>query len=273
MRKFDKKFFEFPLCLLSYNDPKIIDKIISYSIVKYSQKVKIEVENRANMCVGIYDGHFDWDKKEDLQLIIASKELGIKLSTLSYSRKCYQELNNYVEYFVKMHGNDAWCRIGNSLLFETRDKRFAEQDFRILCAIQSDLGKQKKFSRIVLDKIRYRMYGYKSKDIYNSINEDHYKLLTDKQLRSRIDKLHAKQFYSKFTYRRRQTFYSTRLDDEELQEAVGNSKLFWAKKKMNFEDTMISDKIYDKIQNLKLEKSKIKSDSRRKLEAQFRNNK
>jgi hypothetical protein len=84
-------------------------------------------------------------------------------------------------------------------------------------------------------------------------------LLSDRQIGTVIEVLHAKNFFSKFTYANRQTFFSTRLSNDELYKAVKNAKIFWAKKKANLMDKQVSGEIKQEIGNLKLIKFEFNS--------------
>jgi hypothetical protein len=137
-------------------------------------------------------------------------------------------------------------------MFEVLDGRFDFKQFLVLCAFSSILGKKKKFVRITYDRIRYAMYGYKSKKIFEK-TDTKIELLTDKQLKRIIDILHSKKFFSKFTYRNRQIYYSTKLEDEELREAVKNSKIYWKKKQLQIVDKIFSNEIKSELDKLNLE--------------------
>ena len=68
MRIQDKKFLEFPLCLLAIDDADIFEKIISYSIFAYSQKIER-----------------------------AGDELSITTASINKTSKIFNELNGFVE--------------------------------------------------------------------------------------------------------------------------------------------------------------------------------
>ena len=73
-------------------------------------------------------------------------------------------------------------------------------------------------------------------------------------MKNRIEFLNAKKFFSKFTFARRQIYYSTRIDsNEELIEAVKKSKLYWMKKKLQIEDIAASNNIKRELLMLKNE--------------------
>lgn len=252
----DKIMFDFPLCCLSYPlvDREKIGMIISYCIVEHSKKIKTNVENRVNDYLEENKSPAGFNKKllSHKRLLLAGKEIGISLGYIPQTISSHETLSNYINNYTFKNGNDSYCRIGKSLCFETRDNHFQFRQFSVLCAIQSILGKTKKFKRITKDRIRFAMHGYKSKQVaLKELNGENV-LLTDRQLGTVIDTLHAKKFFSKFTYANRQTFFSTRLTDKELYEAVKSSKIFWATKKANLIDKQGTDEIKTELGKLKL---------------------
>lgn len=254
-RKSDKIFLEFPLCCLSYNDERLFEKIISYSVVKYSHKIDTATDKRAERLMGKDAENLD---EYSIKIFLAAEELKVTILSLSKTIRDFEELSKHVSKFEVKFGKDAYCRIGRTITFETIDGQFTEENYRILCAIQSILGKTKPFVRITLDRIRYRMWGYKSKSIYLKENPQQINLLTDKKLSRRINLLNAKAFFSKFTYRRRQTFYSTKLVDAELRKAVKNLKIFWQKRKLNIGDDKYSKEIKRELDQLNASKIRLK---------------
>jgi hypothetical protein len=109
------------------------------------------------------------------------------------------------------------------------------------------------------------MNGYRSKTIYQNSGVK-LQFLTDRKLKQRIDLLNAKKFFSKFTYGHRQIFFSTRLDDEQLREAVKKSKIFWAKKKLQLADHIYSNEIKQELDKLSVELEAVRNYKRIKLE-------
>lgn len=243
--------FEFPLCCLSYPSDDRLNLIISYCIVEHSNKIKTKIDSRiAELDKYPYD--FNRKSERHKRIILAADELGVMLGSVTGTIANHNQLSAFINNFKLKFDKDSYCRVGRKLLFETRDGQFDYRSFSVLCAIQSVLGKSKKFKRITKDRIRYAMLGYKSKAVALSEMSKGTMLLTDRQLGTVIEVLHAKKFFSKFTYANRQTFFSTRLSNDELYQSVKNAKIFWAKKKANLMDKQVSSEIKQEIGNLKL---------------------
>jgi len=251
--KKDGILLEFPLCCLAmnYDGEELLNNIISYCIVRHSQRIVTRTQERVLYFKGKMPKDFNPDSKSDCQILLAGEEFGITMRRIMDTKNRYSEVSNHIQEYEYRYSKDAYCRIGRDLLIETRDGKFQYKYFAILCAIQSIIGKRKPFIRITKDRIRYRMWGYKSKDIAHKEMNGGQILLTDRQLKRIIDFLHAKKFLSKFTYARRQTFYSTRLTDEELIAAVSNQKIYFAKKKSGFEDDKATREIKSHLRLIK----------------------
>jgi hypothetical protein len=239
----DGIFLEFPLCALRFigNEKSHIDFIISYCIVKYSQTLK------------------HGSKKE--KLTESAEFLGITLGNYLNTENKYDQVNSFIQSFTNKYGKDSYCRMGKKLTFEARDGQFDFKQFLVLCAIQSILGKQKKFVRITYERIRYAMQGFKSKKVFEQSSQQ-VELLSDKQLKRLVDVLHSKKFFSKFTYANRQIYYSTKLEDEQLREAVKNSKIYWKKKQLQIVDRACTNDIKSELDKLNLELATMREQKR-----------
>lgn len=256
MRKFDGIFLEFPLCALAFDEDEWIDKIISYCIVEHSINVKTNVRHRINELEEDDELPNDFDRKniKECQIILAAKELGIIAGSMKSMKKNHNELENFINGFINKYGKQPFCRIGKKLCFEARDGKFDKILFRVLCAIQSKLGKQKSHRIITQNEIIFRMWGCKNREIFEKERTSEYKKTGRKKIKSLTDILEAKDLISKFTYARRHTYYSTRLDKQELINKVKESKKYWAEKKLNIEDELGTQQIKEELEAIKKKK-------------------
>lgn len=243
----DGIFFDFPLCSIRYikEDRSLIDYIISWCIVIHANNLE------------------DGTHKERVNS--SARYLGVVLGNYSDTMERYNLLNKSIQSQLKLSGKDSYCRMGKMLTFEARDGQFDFNQYRVLCAIHSILGKKKKFVRITYDRIRYAMHGYRSKELFlkSAPNVD---LFTDRRLKYIIDILHSKKFFSRFTYGRRQIYYSTMLDDDEkLRDAVKLSKIYWQKTKLRLEDKVATAEIKKELEYLRCETRYFEQQKRNKL--------
>ncbi len=237
---------------MNYDEEELLSHIISYCIVRHSDKIETRTQERVNSYERKFPKDFNPDSKTDCQIILAGEEFGVTIGTIQSINKRFSNVSNFVQEYEYKHNKDAYCRIGKKLLFETRDGKFKYKNFAVLCAIQSIIGKTKKHSRITKDRIRYRMRGYKSKVIAEQEMNGSQHLLSDRQLYRIISTLHAKKFFSKFTYAKRETYYSTRLTDEELRDEIREMKIFFARRKLGIEDAKATDEIKTQLRLIKL---------------------
>jgi hypothetical protein len=254
-REFDKKFLEFPLSVLIFLAGKRerINDLMGYCIVKQTDKVNLsnsEINNLVKHLIEEREKTIYGYKKESIyhkKILIAASHFGIIIPNVYSVIDEYNRVLELISPFITRNGKDAYCRIGKELLFDVREGKFDYKLFSVLCGIQSIL-RDDKFKRITYDRIRYAMHGYKCKSVYEKENPG-IKLLTDRQLKRLVDLLHAKQFFSRFTYANRQIFYSTKIDsDDQLREIVKQSKLFWDKNKSNIKDKITTLEIKQEIQ-------------------------
>jgi hypothetical protein len=250
----DGVMLEFPLCCLSYpvDNGQKVGMIISYCIVEHSKKVSSFIHKRIRELGRELPVDFDEIEELHSKIVLAGDELGITVSSIKNTLCHHQLLLNFISDFTDKYGKDAFCRIGKKLCFEARDGKFEYSLFTVLCAIQSILGKRKPYCRITKDRIRYRMNGYRSKKIAEMEIIDKSLLLSDRQIGNRIKILYGKNFFAKFTYAQRQTFYSTRLTNEELRDWVKKSKIYWAEKKAGVIDKQTTEEIKTKLKLIKL---------------------
>lgn len=265
MKKFSKKYLNFPLCCLTYPGKNYLDLVIAYSVVKYSQKIEESLDPRLCRYDKDYPHGFDDSNEEHIKILLGAAELNEKIQSIPYLLDRFELMDKHVTEFEDKYGNDAYCSIGKELIYETKNKIFSEELFRILCAIQSVLGKKTQFSRITKETIRFRMWGYKSKKIFEAKNPSDIKLFTDRVIGKRIELLVAKGFVTKFTYAKRETYFSTRLSEDELIEKVRDKKIYWAKRNLNTKEQIESEKIRSQINAMKEFKSNLRLVKKEKI--------
>ena len=252
-----KVFLNFPLCLLSKEQDKVklINLILNYCLVEKALSYEEDYEPTEEQITDFEENYKSYNPSNSLhnRMIKALDFFEFTLGNFNFTITQYYDAKKYINNFEEKNGKDSYAAIGLDLVWDCLGKGFGLEHFKILCAINSILGKRKKYVRITLDRIRYAMHGYRSKAVYNKSNHRSTKmLLSDKQLKNRIDFLNNKKFFSRFTYARRQTFYSTQIkSNEALIEAVKNYKVFRAKRKLGIEDKLGTDLIKIELERIK----------------------
>jgi hypothetical protein len=230
-----RRYFQFPLCTLSYGatEQECLNHIISYACVEHGKRKwwKSSSEERrvyrsakespvaANRYINL---------KDDAQLSAAmgASHLGMTIGSGSGIVESHKRLANFISSFEKRYGRDARVRIVTDWVFEARDKQgISYIELATLVAIYSKIGAKKSAVRITRDEIWRRAHGCKSKLVFEAAHGERMRpLFTPRQIRAAVDRLHARRFFSRLTFARRQTFYSHRLTASQLADSVVQKK-------------------------------------------------
>ena len=134
----------------------------------------------------------------------------------------HARLSRFVKEFEEKHGTDARVRIRADWVFEVRDnKGMSFQELAVLVAIYSKIGAARRPVRISRDDIWRRAHGFKSDRVFRAeMDGRRDPFVTRRQVRSIIERLHARKFFARVTYARRQTYYSHRMSAKQLNEAI-----------------------------------------------------
>jgi hypothetical protein len=229
----NKPFFHFPLCLLStIGDVRTgLSRIISFACVEVGierwQKFSASEREARRLdfpSPEVCSGSLDLEKDEQLQAIAGCEYLHVCAGNVKGMLACHAQLSSFVKEFEARHGTDARVRIRTDWLFEVRDnKGMSYPELAVVAAIYSKIGASRRPVRITQDEIRKRAHGFKSDRVFRG--EIHRKPeLTSRQVRSIVERLHARNFFGRMTYGRRQTYYSNRLSSKELADHIFRAK-------------------------------------------------
>ena len=230
-----KGFFQFPLCLLSTVENVLSDVggIIAFACVELGkmrwqtfsaneqQAKRLGLPNRRTCRCNI-----DPTKDEQLQTVAGCEYLHITIYDVKSMLADHARLSRFVKEFEDKHGRDVRVRIHTDWLFEVRDnKGMSYPELAVVAAIYSKIGASKGPVRITQDEIRKRAHGFKSDCVFRAeIHRRRKPELTPRRVRSIIERLHARNFFGRMTYGRRQTYYSNRLSSKELAEHIFRAK-------------------------------------------------
>jgi hypothetical protein len=231
----NKRYFQFPLCALSFvqQGKNGLDCIISFACVEVGKKSWqkfSENERGARRSVfpaqEVCSGSVDLEKDEELQAVVGCEYLDVCARNVKRMLASHAQLSSFVREFEKRHGTDARVRIRTDWLFEVRDnKGMSYLELAVLAAIYSKIGAARGPVRITRDEIRKRAHGFKSDCVFRAeMNRRRKPFVTPSQVRSVIERLHARKFFSRLTYARRQTYYSNRLSTTELADHIFTAK-------------------------------------------------
>ena len=218
-----------------------ISDIINFAIVNEAVKIQDEVLEK------IFDEeeHTEvnkWDPNDLTHhkiLIVAGRKRATVGNCFSLL-KSHEAVSKFIKKYELQYGNDMWTRIGVDIAWDTLNGNFDYDLFAILCAVNGILGTKAAFKRITINRIRAAMNGYKKYPIYKEIiqsgnlSENNLSKIKDRTLYRKLDKLSDMNFFLKYTYKKRQTFYSTRIATiEELVESVCRVKSNRMRKRAN----------------------------------------
>lgn len=150
--------------------------------------------------------------EEAIKIVSVSITENIPVHSIAGVKEGYKKVCGIISTFVEQTGAQPYCRISKEVLLKVSRGQFDNELFRILCAVKAIIGSRKPAMRITYDRIRFAMYGYKSKDAFANaqIKDKRVSEITDKMLRLRVRKLSAMKFFLTFTYNRKAVYYSTR---------------------------------------------------------------
>ena len=218
-----------------------IKNIIDFSLVNEALKIPDEaLESIFDEASQIEVKRWNPDDPTHQRILITCSRKGLTVYDCFSVYNSYKSETEYLDEFKLKFGNDMWTRIGVDIAWDTLKGNFDYDLFAILCAVNGILGTKEAYKRITLDRIRAAMNGYKKYPIYKEIiqsgnlSENNLSKIKDRTLYRKLDKLSDMNFFLKYTYKKRQTFYSTRIATiEELVESVCRVKSNRMRKRAN----------------------------------------
>jgi len=228
-------YFQFPLCSLSFGRDikERLDALISFCCVEMGVKrwqtfsADQRVSRRSFLPPPhVCQGTIDLAKDEEVQLVVGCEYLNVVCHNVRGMLASYARLRPFVEDFERKHGTDARVRIRLDWIFEVRDNKGMPYPYlAVLAAIYSKIGDSEGPVLITRKEIWWRAHGFKSGRVFRVEMGRRKPLLTPRQVRTIIERLHEQNFFARVTYGSRQTYYSNRLSNAQLAEAVYNLKV------------------------------------------------
>jgi hypothetical protein len=231
----DKRFFHFLLCLLSSGRDikERLNGIISFSCVEVGIKQWQQFSPAQQHFRRSRPPHpsfctckIDLRNNEELQLIAGCEHLNVVCHNAKGMLADYTRATRFIKDFERKHGTDARVRIRTDWIFEVRDnKGMSYPEFAVLAAIYSMIGVTEGPVRITQEEIWKRAHGFKSDRVFMAEMNGRPPFLTERQVRSIVERLHERKFFARTTYGRRQTYYSNRMSSTALAEQVFTAKI------------------------------------------------
>jgi hypothetical protein len=233
----EKRYFHFPLCLLSFGQDvyERLNGIVALGCVELGRKQwETFSQNGRAACRSFQPSphlckcRIDLGKDAELQVVAGCDYLNLVCQNAKAILDGYSRVTRFIKDFERKHGTDARVRIRTDWLFEVRDnKGMSYSELIVLAAIYSKIGASKKPVRITREDIWKRAHGFKSDRVFRAEMNGRSPFLSERQVRSTIERLHGRKFFARTTYGRRQTYYSHRLNSTQLAEEVFILKTKW----------------------------------------------
>jgi len=230
-----KRYFQFPLCLLSFGrDVKErLNGIISLGCVEMGMKqwqkfspAQQHFRRSHPPPPSLCTCEIDLIKDEELQVVAGCEYMNLVCDNVKDILADYARVTCFIKEYERKHGTDALVRIREDWVFEVLDdKAMSYPEFAVLAAIYSTIGEAEKPVRILRTDIWKRAHGFKSDCVFRVEMNGRCPFLTERQVRSIIERLHDRRFFARTTYGRRQTYYSHRMSSTALAEQVFSAKI------------------------------------------------
>ena len=231
----NRHYCQFPICLLALNvgiDGQLLH-ILGYSITEYGKTLwpKYTPEEREQLRAHPPEWcTVSLKEDEHVQAVIACEELGLIPDHVYTVTAHHGAARRYIDIIEQIHGPYPLVRIDVDWVLQAfHETGISYDELVVLVAIYSKIGDKEGPVRITQDEIWRRGLGCKSKDVFRTLNPYYKKFLTQRRVRSVIERLAERNFFARITYGRRHTYYSHRLTQEELEDEVFKSKTYRAR--------------------------------------------
>jgi len=232
-------YLQFPLCALAYGQKEYdrLEHILSYSFVHYGLAIvaKMDTAARKDKLAEIQQSSskprdFAARHADHLAVMVGAGAVGINTPCVSRALERWGEVSAYRDAFEAKYGRDVDVRVAKNLVFEARDNRgITYRELAVLVAVYSCIGAKRYPVRVTRSAIRCRMLGYKSERIMQAelpSRTDGAVALSLSQINRLLNRLHERQFFARARANERQTFYSHRLTQDRLENALVEGKSY-----------------------------------------------
>jgi hypothetical protein len=232
-----ERYFQFPLSALAYGESWLVrlDTILDYSVVEAGITLwsKASEEERSRYVSAWKKGRYlpsGFDIRLPLHqaALFGAEIIGVTFQSVNGLLNRHRGLANFVSDFESRNGLDPLVRMRTDFLFEARNHRgMTAQEFSVLAGLYSVIGDKQVPVLIAQQTIRHRAMGYKTEKIFDNelvSRADQAMPLSDWILRSTIDRLQERNLFARVVYGRRLSYYSNRMEKQQLQRMVFERK-------------------------------------------------
>jgi hypothetical protein len=211
-----KKYFKFPLCLLSYDPPRAHE--LEDIIYERFQSI-------ANYCVvetGTKAADEDDEDEQDEEDIIAlgARVLGVNVHSPDRVAYLASKANEFICHYHNRFGADYSAVIRTDIFWDAVAGQIDYRRFTVLCAALTMIG-NKPYAQLTRSVIRHRELGHIKADSLKAVGKrrnDKLKELTDDKIRYALDQLENAGLIVRVWLSPRRVIASNKLTYKELVE-------------------------------------------------------
>jgi hypothetical protein len=203
------RFFQLPLCALSFpgSERERLNTIISFCCLEVGKKqwqkfgqIQKDLWREQQSSEMYCTCKIDLANEVDHQVVIGAQKLNIIINDIHGVVARHACLTRFRRKFERKHGADAQVRLATNLVFEVRDNEgMPYWELAVLAGIYSKIGAAKGPVRITREEIWRRALGFKSKRVFSLEMHDRQAWITQRQVRSIIERLHDRRFFARLT--------------------------------------------------------------------------
>lgn len=202
----EEPYYQIPLSILQMDltSSELVQHVVSYALVDYGRKIS------------------DGSPIELEEIISRAKErLNVSQSSETQINARYEAVLSHRRAFEQRAGRDVTVRLRRNIIWEgLNEGGLTLREFKVLAGIYAALG-GKAYGPVSLGRLRFLAAGYKSKRAFEAVRgrASQKDLLTERQVKYTRDGLRELHWFSS-VHDGRRVFYSNRLSEDRLKEAV-----------------------------------------------------
>ena len=228
----DKKYYQFPLCCLSFGgDYKTrLYHIVSFCIVSAGAQ-KRESMDRDELTK--YATDYDSEKcpsgmkktvLQHLEILAGMKFLGVTHGNVEETQNRAAAIASHIRNTTEKEGAHPLVRIRNDLFWDCIKGNLPYRDFAVLTAVYAAIGSKTFPVRVTRDRIQAGALGYKTKASMTpealAQRIDGATPLTENQIRYTLDHLEATTLFSRVQLSPRKVYFSNRMTAEQMRKQL-----------------------------------------------------
>lgn len=228
----DKRYFQFPLCCLSFGGDY---KTRLYHIMHYCI-VSAGAQKRALMTrEELTEYATDSDKSEwpsgmkttvlqHLEILAGMKFLYVRNGSIENTQNKAAAIASHIRETTEKEGAHPLVRIRTDLFWDCINGSLPYRDFSVLASVYAAIGSKTFPVRVTRDRIQAGALGYKTKASMTpealASRKDGASPLSENQIRYTLDHLEATTLFTRVQLSPRKVYFSNRMTADEMREQL-----------------------------------------------------